>query len=57
MADTEPGALEKRAKHLMNEALELLDRAEAWEASAHLDLALTHLDATILRREAGRKGG
>ena len=57
MAEIEPGALVKRAKSLMNEALELLDRAEAWEASAHLDLALTHLDATIQRREAGPEGG
>ena len=57
MAEIEPGALVKRAKSLMIEALELLDRAEAWEASAHLDLALTHLDATIFHREAGQESG
>ncbi|MBB5686480.1 hypothetical protein [Sphingobium boeckii] len=41
----EPKALAQTAIALMNEALTLLDRAEAWEASAHLDLAIRRLEA------------
>jgi len=57
MPNTDSGALVLRAKGLMNEALDLLDRAEAWEASAHLDLALTHVETTIAKREAGTDRG
>ena len=45
MDGIEPKALTQAAIALMNEALALLDRAEAWEASAHLDLAIRRLEA------------
>lgn len=45
MDRVEPKALTQAAIELMNQALTLLDRAEAWEASAHLDLAIRRLEA------------
>lgn len=44
MDGNEPRALKQKAIELMNEALLLLDRVEAWEASAHLDLAIRRLE-------------
>ena len=44
MPETEPQVLVQAAKTLMIDALAMLDRAGAWEASAHLDLALMRLE-------------
>jgi len=47
MPDTEAKALVQAAKSLMIDALAMLDRAGAWEASAHLDLALMRLEPSL----------
>ena len=53
MPDTERGALVQAAKILMIDALAMLDRAGAWEASAHLDLALMRLENALARPQDG----
>lgn len=45
MMNVEPNTLTQSAMTLMTEALSLLDRAEVWEASAHLDLAIRRLES------------
>ena len=55
MNDMEPAAILAQARQLMIDALQLLDGVQAWEPSAHLDLAIQRLD-TMLRDTAALHG-
>ena len=56
MSDKDANTLVQAARSLMIDALAMLDSAGAWEASAHLDLALTRLESSIARTQDGDPG-
>lgn len=47
MTEVDLATVLNEAKKLMSEALRLLDVVQAWEPSAHLDLAIQRLDAML----------
>lgn len=54
MSDVEPSAVLAQARKLMVEALQLLDGVQAWEPSAHLDLAIQRLDVMLGENNTSR---
>lgn len=56
MSDVEPSAALAQARQLMVEALQLLDGVQAWEPSAHLDLAIQRLDAMLGDNDGTSRG-
>lgn len=54
MSDVEPSVALAQAKKLMVEALQLLDGVQAWEPSAHLDLAIQRLDVMLGENNTSR---
>lgn len=47
MSELDLATVLSQARQLMAEALRLLDGVQAWEPSAHLDLAIQRLDVLL----------